>query len=105
MDDFQYTLLLGGEKKTTTKVCSVCLLCVKGKGCKEGWGFPGGTRGKESPASAGDLRDLGSIPGSGRSSAGGHGNPLQYFGLENPMDRGAWWATAHRVAKSQTHLK
>ena len=65
----------------------------------------GGTSGKESPASAGDLRDLGSIPGSGRSSAGGHGNPLQYFGLENPMDRGAWWATAHRVAKSQTQLK
>ena len=46
-----------------------------------------------------------SIPGSGRSSGGGHGNPLQYSCLENPMDRGAWWASVHRVAKSQTQLK
>ena len=42
------------------------------------------------PANAGDVRDVGSIPGSGRSPGGGHGNPLQYPGLENPMDRGAW---------------
>ena len=52
------------------------------------------------PANAGDLRDAGSIPGSGRSPGEGHGNPLQYSCLENPMDRGAWWATAHGVAKS-----
>ena len=48
---------------------------------------------------------LGSIPGSGRSPGGGHDNPLQYSCLENPMDRGAWWVTVHRVAKSQTGLK
>ena len=60
---------------------------------------------KNLPASAGDVRDTGSIPGSGRSPGRGHGHPLQYSCLENPMDRGAWWATVHRVAKSQTWLK
>ena len=59
---------------------------------------------KNPPANAGDLRDVGSIPGSGRSHGGGHGNPLQYSCLENPMGRGAWWATVHGVAKSQTQL-
>ena len=49
-----------------------------------------------------DLRDTGSIPGSGRSLGEGHGNPLQYSCLENPMDRGAWWAMVHRVAKRWT---
>ena len=53
------------------------------------------------PANAGDRKDLGSIPGLGRLPGGGHGNPLQYSCLENPMDRGAWWAMVHRVAKSQ----
>ena len=48
--------------------------------------------------------DLGSIPGSRRSSGEGNGNPLQYSCLENPMDRGAWWAIVHRVTKSQTRL-
>ena len=57
------------------------------------------------PTNAGDLRDAGSIPGSGRSPGGGNGHPLQYSCLENPMDRGACWATVHRVAKSQTQLK
>ena len=56
-------------------------------------------------ASAEDVRDAGSIPGLGRSPRGGNGNPLQYSCLENPMDRGAWWATVQRVAKSQTQLK
>ena len=60
---------------------------------------------KNPPANAGDKRDAGSIPRLGRSSGGGHGNPLQYSFLENPMDRGAWWATVHRVTKSQTQLK
>ena len=60
---------------------------------------------KNFPASAGDVRDTGSIPGSGRSSGGGHGSPLQYSCLENPMDRGAWRTTAHRVAKSRAQLK
>ena len=54
--------------------------------------FPGGSDGKESTCNTGDL---GSVPGSGRSPAEGHGNPLQYSCLENPMDRGAWWATVH----------
>ena len=54
---------------------------------------------------AGDVRDVGSIPGLGRSPGGGHGNPLQYSCLENPMDRGAWRATVHKVAKGQTGLK
>ena len=57
---------------------------------------------KKLPAKAGDKRDVGLIPGSGRSPGGGHGNPLQYLCLENPMDRGAWHATVHAVAKSQT---
>ena len=55
---------------------------------------------KNLPANARDIRDTGSTPGLGRSPRGGHGNPLQYFRLENPVDRGAWWATVHRVAKS-----
>ena len=54
---------------------------------------------------AGNLRDMNSISWWGRSPGGGHGNPLQYSCLENPMDRGAWWATVHRVAKSWTQLK
>ena len=56
-------------------------------------------------AEAGDIRDTGSVPGSGRSHGEGHGSPLQYSCLENPMDRGAWQATVHRVAKSRTGLK
>ena len=57
------------------------------------------------PANAGDIRDMGSIPGSGKSSGRGHGNPLQDSCLENLLDREAWWATVHRVAKSRTQLK
>ena len=53
-------------------------------------------------ANSGDIRDAGLIPGWGRSLGGGHGNPLQDFCLENPMDGGAWWAAVHRVAKNQT---
>ena len=58
--------------------------------------------GKESTCSAGTTGEMGSIPGSGRSPEEGHGNPLQYSCLENPMDRGAWQAMVHRIAKSQT---
>ena len=54
---------------------------------------------KNLPANAGDARNVGLIPGSGRSLGGGNGNPLQYSCLENPMDRGAWWATVHEVAE------
>ena len=64
-------------------------------------GFPGGSDGKESACSAGEP---GSIPGLGRSSGEGNGNSLQYSCLENSMDREAWWATVHGVAKSQTWL-
>ena len=60
---------------------------------------------KNLPANAGDIRDASTIPGSGRSPGGGHGNPLQYSCLESPMDRGAWEATVHRVTKSWTWLK
>ena len=57
------------------------------------------------PANAGDIRDVGLIPGSGRFPGGGPGNPLQCSCLENPTDRGAWWVTAHRVTESRTRLK
>ena len=57
------------------------------------------------PANTGDIRDVGSVPGLGRSLGGGHGYPLQYSFLENPMDRGTWQATIYRVAKNQTCLK
>ena len=60
---------------------------------------------KSLPANAGDLRDPDSIPRSGRSHGGWHSNPLQYSCQENPMDRGAWWAMVHGVAKSWTWLK
>ena len=59
---------------------------------------------KNLPANAGDVGDVGSIPGSGRSPGGGNGNPLQYSCLKNPNDRGAWQATVHRAAKSQTRF-
>ena len=60
---------------------------------------------KNPPANAGDVTEVSSVAGSGRSPGGGHGNPLQYSCLENHMDRRAWWVTGHRVAKSQTRLK
>ena len=64
-------------------------------------GFLGGSGSKESACTVGDL---GSIPGLGRSRGEGHGNPLQYFCLENSMDKGAWQATVHGVAKSEAQL-
>ena len=66
------------------------------------FGLPWWLSGKEPAFNVGDQ---GSIPGLGRSPGGGRGNPLQYSCLENSMDRGAWWATVHRVAKSQIWLK
>ena len=65
------------------------------------WGFPGGSEGE---ASAYNERDLGSIPGLGRSPGEGNGNPLQYSCLENPMEGGAWYTTVHGVTKSWTQL-
>ena len=87
------------EKETKSrkfgKAAKVCLFV----------GFPGGSSAKNLPANTGDIRDVGSIPGSGRAPGGQHGSPLQYFCLENPRDREAWKAIVHRVAKSQTWLK
>ena len=66
--------------------------------------FPGGSSGKEAACHTGDVRDTGSIPEWGWSPGGGHGNSLQYSYLENSMDRGAWQASVHGVAKSQIRL-
>ena len=67
-------------------------------------GFPGGTVVKNPPTNAGHARDSSSIPGLGRSAGAGNGNPLPCSCLENQVDRGAWWATVHGVAKSRTRL-
>ena len=63
-------------------------------------GFPGDVVVKNPPVNAGDIRDMDLIPESGRSPGEGHGNPLRYSFLENPMDRGAWQTTVHRLANS-----
>ena len=76
------------------------VLKIRGSACTF-LGFPGGSGGKESTCNAGDAA---SVPGAGRSLGGGNGNPLPYACLENPVGRGAWWATVHGVAKSQTRL-
>ena len=68
---------------------------------QNGWGLLGGSVVKNLPANAGDM---GSIPESGRYSGGGNANPLQYSSLEDPIDRGPWWAIVHRITKSQTPL-
>ena len=66
------------------------------------WDFPGGSVIKNPSANAGNAEDMGLIPGSGRVSGEGNGNPLQYSCLENSMERGAWRATIHGVAESDT---
>ena len=71
----------------------------------EPFGLPWWLSGKESAYNAWDAGDVGLIPGWGRSPGGGHGNPLQNSWLENPTDRGAWWATVHRVTRNWTQLK
>ena len=67
-------------------------------------GFRSGSVVKNLPANAEVAGDLGSVPGLERCPGGGNGNPLQFSCMENPMDRGAWWATVHGVIKSQTLL-
>ena len=67
-------------------------------------GFPGGTVVKNPPDNSGDIRDMGSITGSGSSPGGGNGNPLQYSCLGNPMNRGPWQAAVHGVTKRWTRL-
>ena len=69
------------------------------------YGLPLWLSSKETSCNAGDAGDSGSIPGSGRSPGRENGNRLQYFCLENPMDRGNWQATTHRVTKTRTRLK
>ena len=65
-------------------------------------GFPGGASGKEPACNAGDIKkDAGSIPGLGRCPGGGNGNPLWHSYLENPMNKGAWWATVHGVTRDR----
>ena len=86
----------GGKESDTTEWLSTTALLSEG--------FPGGTSSKNSPASSGDIRDAGLIPGSGRSLGRGHGNPFLYYCLENPMDRGVWQAIVHRVTESLTKL-
>jgi len=70
-----------------------------------GLGLPWWLRGKEGTCNEGNAEDEGSFSGSRRSLGRGHGNPLQYYCLENSMDSRAWWVTVHRVAKSWTQLK
>ena len=70
-----------------------------------GKGFPGGLVVKNLPANAGDIKDMGLIPGLGRFPGEGEGNPFQYSCMENPKNRGGWWAKDHKVTKSQTLLK
>ena len=83
------------ESDTTQRLSSNFLVVIS----SDHGGFPGGSGGKESACNAGDP---GSIPGSGRFPGEGNSNPLQYSCLENPMDRGAWPVTVHRVAESDT---
>ena len=66
------------------------------------WASQVALRVKNLPANAGVIRDAGSVPGSGKSPGGGHGNPLQYSCLENRINKGAWQATVHRVTQNQT---
>ena len=80
---------------------SKSLFCICLNRC---WGFLGSSVVKESACSTGDEGHADSIPGPGRSPGEGNGNPLQYSCLENPMDRGTWWATVHGVAKNWTWL-
>ena len=72
---------------------------------RKNWAYQVAPVAKNPHASAGDVRDSGSVPGFRRSPGGGHGNPLQFSWLENPMDGGAWWATVYKAARSQTRLK
>ena len=79
-------------------------LTDKGRCAVISMGFPGDCMVKHLPAQARDAKDVGSIPASGRAPGRGNGNPLQYSCLENPVDRGAWWATVRGVARSWTRL-
>ena len=93
----------GPQFNTATHVCLLDYICMHSFFYPYTFdlGFPGGSEAKASACNAGDLA---SIPGPGRFPGEGNGSPLQYSCLENPMDGGAWWATVHGVAESQTRL-
>ena len=97
-------LCSGMSDSATPWTVAPWILVPPGKPRWEALRYPSGPVVKNPPANAGDIKDAGLIPGSGRYP-GWYGNPLQYSCLQNPMSRGAWWATVHRVAKSQTWLK
>ena len=90
------------ERKELGTHMSSQLVSFLGYSCEGS--FPSGSAVKKSACNTGDAGGVGSIPDLGRSSRAGHGNSLQSSCLENPMDRKAWWATVHGVAKSLTHL-
>ena len=105
LNSYPQTLLKLGSSRLSLSFCShfplasyICFRCFPWKG------FPGGSVGKNLPASTGDAGGVGLIPGPGRSSGIGNGSPLQYSCLGNLMDRGAWWATVHVVAKNRAWL-
>ena len=87
------------RNQTGRTLCSYLPLCFL---CHVSLGFPGALGVKNPSANVGDLRDVGSIPGLGITLGEGNGNPLQYSCLEDPTERGAWWATVHGVSQSQT---
>ena len=113
MEPFPVENIIGRDGKTRivslydgymTVLCTILVLfCELDMVSNEKGSFPF-CSGKESNRNAGDTGNTGSIPGSQRSTGGRHGNPFQYSCLENPMDRGAWMATVHKVAKSWTWL-
>ena len=92
---FYFVDFIGGEEALVIPECGSDLIRAIALGRLPWW-----LSGKKFTSNAGATGDLGSIPGPGRSPGGGNGNPLQYFCLENSVDRGAWWATVHGVAKS-----
>ena len=94
-----------GLLNTTGNYTHYLVIAYKGKESEKEWAFQASLAVKSLAANAGDARDMGSIPGWGRSPGGGRGNPLQFSCMENLMDRGAWWATVHGVIKCQTRLK
>ena len=93
-----------GLLNTTGNYTHYLVIAYKGKESEKEWAFQASLAVKSLAANAGDARDMGSIPGWGRSPGGGRGNPLQYSRLENVLDRGAGGATVRGVTKSQTRL-
>ena len=110
--EMSWLMLAGPGERSAVRVVLI-LLCLDGLpllgveslACLETWASPLALVVKNPPANAGNIRDVGSIPELERSPGERHGNSLWYTCLENPVDRGAWWAVVYRVTKSQTRLK